>query len=151
MRLRGSRGTADLVKMGLSNRGLTHPLNVAELQLEDGSWEIQYKGQGAPVWELGGEFTYFNSVALKSWHDILATANTPFDLIELSGNVERTIARVWIKGSPRLDELELINGQGRAYKWKLQLIREFKQPAQPNRLFLPNQPDSLAIPAGAPF
>ena len=118
----------NLIRMGLSTRSVSHPVHLAEINLEDGKYVIQQKGLGAPKWELSGEYPATDRVAGQHWARLIAHAQTRFGLYEQniyqSTIVEELLAYVWVSGAPRLDHTELVRGRGVSYKWKLSLLQD---------------------------
>lgn len=114
----------DLREMGRTPGDDTAPVRTAQINLLDGSWVIQAKGQSAREWTLQGTY-YASSANAARWAAIMGLrepgATAVLSEIDEDGNAV-DLATVHMSGSPRRTEVELLNGRPVAYRWRLMLV-----------------------------
>ena len=124
MRLRIGGTSLDTREWGLNTITLTDNVRTGELPLTDGTFYTQALGVSARQFEIGGEFQADNAVALAGWTQILAWAQDQeqVEVAQYLGGTPGVLGRFYITGQPRINYVELLNGEPVAYRWRLRLI-----------------------------
>ena len=126
MLLRSKKGTVDLRKMNIKSRRRGTPTNTATSPLIDGKWLTQERGQNAPKWTLTGEFPSTHvkptSTGKAQWDTLVNNLREEWDLIEVVGGSQTTLATCLVEGTPSIEEPDLINGLPIYSRWRITLV-----------------------------